>query len=176
VSDIELRPLEPADFEHLIGWTTSPEFLLQWAGPGFSYPLTVEQLAEHHRGCRADPPLREMWKALPRGSAEMIGHAELTGIDRVARTATVSRVLVGDPHRRGRGIGTAMMELLIRRAVDGLDLSGLDLYVFDFNRRAIDCYTGVGFRIDARMENVRRVGDEFWSMYRMVLELPSRPA
>ena len=170
MTDIELRPLERVDFPILVSWAKSAEFLLQCAGPGFSYPLTVDQLEEHHRGCTADPPVREMWKVVELGSPGMIGHVELGSLDRTELTATVSRVIVGDPRLRGGGIGTAMMRLIVERAFHHLGLRALDLYVFDFNRRAIDCYSRVGFRIDARMENVRRVGDAYWSMLHMVLE------
>lgn len=173
MTDVELLPLEPADFPTLVGWVHSAEFLLQCAGPGFSYPLTVEQLEAHHRGCTADPPVREMWKARERGTPGTIGHIELSSLDRTEQTATVSRVIVGDPRRRGAGIGTAMVRLVIDRAFGVLGLRALDLYVFDFNKRAIDCYARVGFRIDARMENVRRMGDTYWSMYRMLLEKPT---
>jgi RimJ/RimL family protein N-acetyltransferase len=167
---MELAPLERLDFDSLIRWTTSPEFLLQWAGPSFSYPLTAEQLDEHCRGCAAEPPLREMWKAVLPRSGEMIGHAELGSIDYAARTATVSRVIIGDPLERGKGFGTTLMQLLLRRAFEGIGLRALDLYVFDFNRRAVDCYARVGFTIDAHMQNVRRVADGYWSMYRMVMQ------
>jgi RimJ/RimL family protein N-acetyltransferase len=173
VTDVELRPLEPADFPTLVSWVHSAEFLLQCAGPGFRYPLTEDQLEAHYRGCTADPPVREMWKAVEAGAPAMIGHVELSSLDRTGLSATVSRVIVGDPRRRGEGIGTAMMRLVIERAFGPLGLRALDLYVFDFNKRAIDCYGRVGFRIDVRMENVRRMGDTYWSMFRMVLERPT---
>jgi RimJ/RimL family protein N-acetyltransferase len=167
--DLRFEPLTPEDFPTLVRWTASQEFLLQWAGPGFSYPLTVEQLEAHYRGCLVDPPAREMWKVLDGASGPMIAHAELSGIDRVLGAATVSRVIVGDPHMRGKGVGTALMRELIRRAFHTLDLATLDLNVFDFNKRALDCYRRVGFRIDTRLENVRRVGDSYWSLYHMTL-------
>ena len=40
---IVLRPFDRSDFPRLIGWATSPAFLLQWAGPLFTYPLDTEQ-------------------------------------------------------------------------------------------------------------------------------------
>jgi RimJ/RimL family protein N-acetyltransferase len=169
--DILMRPLEEADLPTLIHWTRSAEFLLQWAGPAFAYPLTTEQLLEHHRGCTADPPTREMWKAVAQG--QMVGHAELGSIDRQARTATISRVIVGEPKDRGRGIGAAMMDHLVRRAFAALDLVSVDLHVFDFNRRAVACYHRVGFRIESHLENVHRVGAEFWGLYRMSLDRPT---
>jgi RimJ/RimL family protein N-acetyltransferase len=172
VIDVDLAPLSAEDFPVLVSWTTSAEFLLQWAGPRFAFPLTVEQIEEHYRDCLAHPPKREMWKAMLRGSTEMVGHAELNSIDRSAGTATISRVIVGDRARRGKGIGAAMTDFLLRRAFGDLGLATVDLYVFDWNSRAIDCYTRAGFRIDTRLDNARRVGDTYWSLYRMVMERP----
>ena len=40
---ITLRPFARSDFDRLIGWVTSPQFLLQWAGPLFTYPLDAAQ-------------------------------------------------------------------------------------------------------------------------------------
>lgn len=167
--EMDFAPLEPADFPTLVAWTTSMEFLLQWAGPKFSYPLTIDQLAEHHRECAGPEPAREMWKGMDRSTGAMVAHAELNTIDRLAKCATISRVIVGDPRARGKGIGTQLMSFLVRRAFDVLDLETLDLNVFDFNQRAVDCYRRVGFEIESRLENVRRVGDGYWSLYRMAL-------
>ena len=174
-TQIRLAPLEPGDFPTLVRWTTSPEFLVQWAGPAFSYPLTAAQLEEHYRGCLESPPKREMWKAVESEGGQMVAHAELNGIDRKDLRATVSRVIVGDSKSRGKGIGTALMRALVSRAFDDLGLASLDLNVFDFNRRAIDCYLRVGFKIESRLENVQRVGDTYWSVYRMVLARPPSP-
>ena len=36
---VRLEPFSEADFERLIAWSPTPEFLLQWAGPLFTFPL-----------------------------------------------------------------------------------------------------------------------------------------
>ena len=41
---IALRPFARADFARLIAWIPSAEFLLQWAGPAFTFPLDTAQL------------------------------------------------------------------------------------------------------------------------------------
>lgn len=41
---VELKYFERSDFNQLIEWIDSPEFLLQWGGPGFDYPLNDAQL------------------------------------------------------------------------------------------------------------------------------------
>ncbi len=44
---VELQYFERSDFQQLINWIDSPEFLLQWGGPNFSFPLTEEQLENY---------------------------------------------------------------------------------------------------------------------------------
>jgi hypothetical protein len=43
VPEIALRPFARADFARLIGWIPSPEFLVQWSGPIFAWPLDEAQ-------------------------------------------------------------------------------------------------------------------------------------
>jgi len=42
--NITLKEFKQEDYQDLIKWSVSPEFLLQWAGPIFTHPLTIKQL------------------------------------------------------------------------------------------------------------------------------------
>lgn len=44
---VELKYFERSDFDQLIGWVDSPEFLLQWSGSQFDYPLNEAQLVQY---------------------------------------------------------------------------------------------------------------------------------
>ncbi|MDR6226154.1 GNAT family N-acetyltransferase [Desmospora profundinema] len=157
---IRLEPLAPADWKRLVEWTDSPEFLLQWAGPQFRFPLDEEQIKAH---VEEGAGIRRNFKAVLQDSGEMAGHVELNHINLENRSATVSRVLL-DPHRRGGGLGAAMVEEAVRIGFEGLGLHRLDLYVFDFNRSAIACYEKVGFRREGVLRHARRMGDEYWNL------------
>ena len=41
---IKLVQFENTDFDRLISWVYSEEFMIQFAGPIFTFPLTTEQL------------------------------------------------------------------------------------------------------------------------------------
>ncbi|PTX64354.1 RimJ/RimL family protein N-acetyltransferase [Melghirimyces profundicolus] len=168
---LTLRKLTTADFPRLIEWTDSPEFLLQWAGPRFHFPLDEAQLAGHLKGNEGKNAERINFKAIEEASGEMVGHVELNRIDREHRSATLARVLL-DPARRGGGLGTAMVREAVRYAFGELDLHRLDLYVFDFNRSAIRSYERAGFRWEGTMRDARKMGDEYWNLCIMSLLQP----
>lgn len=44
---ITLHYFEQEDFDQLIEWSGDAEYLLQWAGPQFHFPLSKEQLSNY---------------------------------------------------------------------------------------------------------------------------------
>jgi len=174
--EIELRIFERNDFARLIGWIKSPEFLLQWAGLNFRYPLDKTQLEKYIQGSEGDQPVRRIFKAIDINNNAVVGHIELNNIDLRNKSARVCRVLVGKPSLRGRGIGTQMMRRLLKIGFDQLGLHRIDLFVFDFNKAAIRCYEKLGFVKEGHLREVRRIGGEYWSLYHMsILEHEWKP-
>jgi RimJ/RimL family protein N-acetyltransferase len=171
---LDLRRFDRSDFTRLIAWAESPEFLFQWAGPIFTYPLDLPQLERYLLLAAGDPPNRRIFTALieqPPGPPQAAGHIELSSIDLRHRSATLSRVLIG-PAWRGQGLGQSMVSQVAAFAFDELDLHRLDLYVFDFNHAAIACYQRVGFVREGLLRDARRVGDAYWSVIVMSLLAP----
>ncbi|GGK17912.1 GNAT family N-acetyltransferase [Caldalkalibacillus thermarum TA2.A1] len=106
---IELRHFEPADFDQLISWVPTPEFLLQWGGPEFRFPLDNEQLERYIAGANRDGAERLIYKVVHTETQKVIGHISLGKIDREHRSARIGKVLVGEPAMRGQGIGEQMV-------------------------------------------------------------------
>jgi len=174
---IELRPFERRDFSRLILWIESPEFLLQWAGPIFTFPLDEPQLERYLEKSHGDSPTRRIAKAVHLGTNEVVGHIELDDIDLRNKSGRLCRVLVGRPSFRGKGIGAQMIRKLLEVGFNQLGLHRIDLVVFDFNRAAIQCYERVGFVKEGQLRDARRIGAEYWSLYQMsILEQEWRPA
>jgi RimJ/RimL family protein N-acetyltransferase len=162
---VRLEPFGPADFSRLIGWVSpsgSPEFLLQWAGPIFTWPLDDEQLDGYLEPTRAVPPTRLVWRADDEAGVPF-GHVELAAIDREHGSAVLSRVLVA-PARRGEAYGRAMVAAALAVAFDDLALHRVELRVFDFNTPALHCYASLGFAREGVMRDARRVGDTYWNI------------
>jgi RimJ/RimL family protein N-acetyltransferase len=165
--EIELKPFEWIDVTRLISWIKSPEFLLQWAGPIFQYPLDEAQLEKYFQGSEGTQPVRKIFKGVNTHDKGVVGHIELNDIDMRNNSATVCRVLVGEPSLRGRGIGIQMLRRVLQIGFDGLGLHRIDLVVFDFNNAAIKCYEKVGFVKEGHLRESRRIGNEYWSLYQM---------
>ncbi len=164
---IELKPFERNDFSRLMDWVKTPEFLLQWAGPIFTFPLNESQLDMYLRGSQGDPPIRKIYKVINTSDRKVIGHIELNDIDLRNKTATVCRVLVGEHSLRGKGIGPRMLKELLEVGFGQFGLHRIDLLVFDFNQAAIRCYEKVGFRKEGHIREARKIGNEYWSLYQM---------
>jgi RimJ/RimL family protein N-acetyltransferase len=158
---IELRPFERNDFSRLIGWIRSPEFLMQWAGPIFRYPLDGAQLEAYIQGAEGDEPIRAIFKAVDIQTRAVMGHVELNNIDAADNSATVCRVLVGNPCLRRKGIGTQKVKQLLGIGFDQLMLHRIDLTVFEFNEGAIRCYEKLGFVREGRLREIRKVENEY---------------
>ena len=124
---VVLEPFREADFDRLIGWIPSSDFLLQWAGPDFEYPLNREQLSEYLKGTQGDLPSKLIYKVVDSENGTAIGHIELAAIDRHNGSARVCRVLVGDPSYRGKGVGTVMMEKIVEIGFCRLGLHRIEL-------------------------------------------------
>ena len=164
---LELKPFARDDFERLINWIPSPELLLQWGGPSFTYPLDKTQLEMYIRESEGHRSKRKIFKSVDTASDSVIGHIELSGIDLQNKSARVCRVLVGDPSYRGKGIGTQMMKQILALGFNQYGLHRVDLVVFDFNTSAIKCYEKLGFVKEGCFRECRKIGDEYWSLYQM---------
>lgn len=141
--------------------------MVQWSGPFFTYPLDEPQLETYLQTSYQNPPPRRIYKAVDLERGDVVGHIELNNIDRRNNTATLSKVLVGDPQLRGHGIGTMMARCLLAVAFDEMHLHRIDLHVFDWNTAAVKSYQKIGFIIEGHLRDYRKVGDTYWSSYLM---------
>lgn len=76
---------------------------------------------------------------------ELIGNCGIMDINLVHGKATLG-IFIGEENKRGNGIGKEVLNLLLDYGFNQLRLHNIDLAVFDFNKQAIACYKGVGFK------------------------------
>ena len=164
---IKLEYFRRKDFDQLIEWSDSSSFLLQWAGPGFHYPLDHQQLERYIENTNHEQADRLIYKVVDTGTGCTIGHISLGKIDRRNRSARIGKVLVGDREARGKGTGGKMIREILHIAFDELRLHRVSLGVFDFNTSAITCYENAGFKKEVLLRDAGKNGDEYWSMWEM---------
>ena len=169
---IRLEPFHIRDTDQLAAWSTTPEFLLQWAGSKFEFPLTRRQMRSHMRRTKTSPPTAFMFSAVSEQTGEHVGNGEIGAINYVNNSATLQRILVGVESDRGKGIGGQIIRGLLRVGFERLNLHRIDLYVFDFNAAAIRCYQRQGFQIEGTLRDARKSGDEYWSLHQMSVLRP----
>ncbi|PEO52645.1 GNAT family N-acetyltransferase [Bacillus pseudomycoides] len=164
---IKLEYFERNNFKQLIDWIDSEEFLLQWGGPAFSYPLQNKQLEKYIANANYENANVFVYKVIDQETKKVIGHISLGKIDRINKSARIGKVLVGDTSMRGKSIGKKMMEAVLNVAFVQLKLHRVSLGVFDFNSASITCYEKVGFVKEGLLRDARKIGDEYWNLWEM---------
>lgn len=159
---IKLEPLKRSDFKQLINWINSEEFLIQWSGNAFTYPLNDQQLEQY-----IESKNTLAFKVIDEDSKEVIGHISLGQIDNINRSARIGKVLVGDTKMRGRSIGKHMMKAVLHIAFEELKLHRVTLGVYNFNTSAISCYEKIGFVKEGLLRESKKVGETYWNLWEM---------
>ncbi len=165
--NIDLQDFSPGDFKELISWIHSPEELFTWSATTFTFPLDETQLEKHYQAAQGSNP-RLMYTALDRQTREHIGHIELVRIDQGKGKASLACVLVA-PQKRGNGYGQGMIESILGECFLQMNLQKVDLFVFDFNTVAINCYRKAGFEIEDVVSDRVQFNGQFKTMFLMGL-------
>lgn len=167
---IKLEYLEEKDFGKLVEWNNnkSPNYLFQWAGPSYKYPLTEEQIKEYFsKGINKENSNSFVYKIILVQTNEIIGTIQLAGIDKNNRSARICRFLIGDENIRGKGIGKQALEEVLNIGFNKFNLHRISLGVFDFNHSAVKCYESAGFVKEGLLRDIRKAEEGYWSLYEM---------
>ena len=165
---IRLQALEESDFDQLIAEIPDARFLLQWAGPKYTYPLDASQLRDTLLKTTGDKPSFKVFKAVLSETSETIGHIQLMNINYNASTCVLGRVLIFAAYR-GEGLSKAMVKPAIEYTFNVLGLNEIAINVFDFNASAIALYKGLGFLEYEVLKNARPFQGKNWNIIKMNL-------
>lgn len=152
-----------SDANALISWAKTPDELLQWVGPRFTFPLDERQLASY---ADTTGEHRHLVSAVEPGES-VVGHAELTVLPE-HELGQIGRFAIA-PQARGRGFGGKLMDRLIAFSFDELHLHRLELVVFSFNESALRLYERAGFTREGLAEHARKASNGYWDLVYMGL-------
>lgn len=162
-NNFRIEKLEKTDLERLINWAKDEKTLIQWCGPFFNFPLTIEQLEKYFELTVGNEPSRIIFKSVNNDKL-VTGMCELGAVDRRFKTASICRVFV-DPKFRGIGIADKLISYVINYAFNDLQLRRLELNVYSYNSAAIKSYERLGFVKEGMKRKVTQYKDEFWDGY-----------
>jgi RimJ/RimL family protein N-acetyltransferase len=169
---IRLEYLEKEDLKEIVEWNAnkSADYLTQWAGPSYSYPLTLEQI----ENCFLNDSKKydsniNAYKIRITDTDEFIGAVELREIDRNNKIGRVCRLIIGEEKFRSKGIGTQALKELLRIGFKNLNFEKVTLGVYDFNHSAIKCYEKAGFVKEKFLENATKAATGYWNSYEMAI-------
>jgi spore coat polysaccharide biosynthesis protein SpsF len=132
---VHLRPADAGDSDDLLAWRNDPDAVRQ------SVSGRPVELDEHSRWLaeRLDDPATRIW------IAELDGRR--VGSVRIDVTNGVGAVsIVIAPEARGRGLGKAMLHMLLERFEDDFQVEALEALVHHDNTASQRLFTGAGFR------------------------------
>ena len=161
---LRLEPFTPKDFSRLIHWVGTKRELIQFAGDLFTFPLSEDQLQEYLSQKKLAPK-----KIIHTESGEVIGHCELNFLIEHPR---LSRILIGNKQKRGRGYETKIIQLMIDAIQKEIPTKQVELRVFGYNTYAIKLYKKEGFVIQEKHTlQFQYAEDELWTNYYMIKQL-----
>lgn len=102
---------------------------------------TMEETIREFIQRESDP---SMFDFLVVHQGKKIGRAYLSRYDKNARSIDITRIYIGESEYRGRGLGRALMEELLRFCFEELELNRVTLDFFDGNP-ARELYLSLGF-------------------------------
>ena len=150
--DIKISRLKEEDLGTLVSWAEDEKTMLQWCGPVFDYPLTIEQLKEYYADKAVD------------GNGKTAGMCELGSIDSRNGIASLCRIFV-DKNFRGQGIAEMMIRKMINFAFGELNIMRIELNVYTYNTPAFKCYEKLGFVREGMKRKVTKYNNEYWDGY-----------
>ena len=101
---------------------------------------------------------------------ELIGTAGFDKLDYINRVATLG-IMIGEQENRDKGYGTETINLLLDFGFNYLNLNNINLYVMEFNPRAIACYKKCGFKeMGRRRKTVFLNGKYYDKLYMDILK------
>ena len=135
---MEIQKLKAGNIENIVDWCENKgaDFLNQWAGIGYEYPLTKQQIEKRiFDGA-------EIYEV--DSGNRMIGTIEIFTKEDETGVALIGRFLLS-PELTGKGLGTQVLNAFINFCKTEYSIRKIRLFVFDFNIAAFKCYKKCGF-------------------------------
>lgn len=136
---MKLIPFKKEHFQILIDWVSDEDTMLKFAGIGFKYPLSNDQLENYI----LNYPERLIYLVINENE-KPIAYGEIIPQDK--ESARLGHLIIGEKDQRGKGLGQNLIKLLNQEAKLKLHIKTMDLFLLAGNRIAEQCYLKYGFQ------------------------------
>ncbi len=154
---MELRPFRHADIPPLLTWFRTQAELVQWGGPGRTFPLDEAQMLALLAETNGTRPARRVWAGDRHGTLA----ATASVLDWRQGTALLTMVGIA-PDARGQGLAAPFIGQVLQAVFQDPAIERLELNVYTFNAAAIRLYDALGFVREGIRRSLARVGEERW--------------
>jgi RimJ/RimL family protein N-acetyltransferase len=159
VAALRLQHFDSCWAELVASWIRD-EREAHWLAPKTPPPLDAERIRQWKL------PGHEPLQLVRADDPTPIAYGELNVLNAAQRHYWLGHLIV-DPAWRGRGVGSALTQLLLRRAFTRHAARQVGLVVFPENRRAIACYRAARMQEDGYEEHVLPAHEQRVRLLRM---------
>ncbi len=163
-----LRPLERSDLQRSLLWLTDP-MVNKYLSQNFK-GLTEEQEEKWFQYIQ-DSEQDIVFAILEKDTGLHIGNCGLNKIDHRRGNCQLG-IVVGKKDYWNSGFGSDAVDLMVRFAVDDLDIPTVRLDVYIYNHRAIKVYKKCGFKLVKVLKRNHLYNGKYWDT--LVMEYDSK--
>ena len=163
--NIRLGPLKKEYIPHYVKWFNNPE-MVQYLG--MVRPMTLENEEQWYENAIKNQNAVYFAILLIDGDKELlIGNCSVD-INWKNKLGHLG-ITIGEKDHWGKGYGTEAMQLLVNYCFQTLNMHKVELTVYDFNTRAIKCYTNFGFIEEGILRKSHYVNGKYVDLIQMGL-------
>ncbi len=153
---IQLAAVQREYLAKYVEWLNDVE-VARFLMPGIAAPLNLEDETAWFENRKGKDDF--VFAILTLAENKLIGNCGLHNLSYKNRSGTFG-IFIGDKNYWSQGYGTDATRTLLRFAFEELNLNRVELWVYDYNPRAIRAYEKAGFRRDGvRRQGLYREGD-----------------
>jgi RimJ/RimL family protein N-acetyltransferase len=145
---VDLRAVEPADYDLLWKWMNNPEVMLYWGRPGNTESRAQVAAREETESARGNSR-KYIIEAHDGGP---VGQIDYYDLDWQSRSAWVS-VMIAEQEYWGGGYGTDAMRTILKYLFEEMGLHRVVLTVHETNTRAQRSYEKNGFQREGTLRD-----------------------
>ena len=144
---IDIAGFAEQDLPTLVKWRNDDE-VSKYLRPGYR---TLQEVQAWYRGYFASDGNRLF---AIRADDVLVGYCTIEAIERANNKCEVG-IVIGEKEYRRRGIGTAVVRELLRRAFAELSMHRVEAIIQGDNVASIRCFSRLGFHLDGRLRDAK---------------------